>query len=72
MNYPDTHTRYGNEIDLIVRGSEHTMIEVAAIENVFCALKKKGYALSRVSISISSSQLFNLFFFPFIAKQNMC
>ena len=32
---------HGNTAELVVNNTEHTMTEVAAIEAVFCALKKK-------------------------------
>ena len=35
------HT-HGNTGELFVRDSEHTMPEIAAIESVFCTLKKRG------------------------------
>jgi hypothetical protein len=34
------HTRYGNTTKLAARDTEHTITEVAAIEAVFCTLKK--------------------------------
>jgi len=36
------HTRHGNLSDLVINSTEYTISEVAAMETVFCALKKEG------------------------------
>ena len=36
------HTRYGNMDKLVISAPEHAISEVAALETVFCALKKRN------------------------------
>ncbi|KAH9173473.1 hypothetical protein EDB89DRAFT_698171 [Lactarius sanguifluus] len=47
---------HGNTAELVVRDSEHTMTEVAALKAVFCALKAKGCFHLPVKISVSKQE----------------